>query len=116
MAAAMGYCFSVTKLDKPVSNFDGSIWVSRATAFAQAARISAPRIRSLLIGIIAVNDIDYVLRNDTIYLDVHGRGEAIDRHAWRRLLSAAHPVREPMTIRPKVDDRSIGPVRVQSAW
>jgi hypothetical protein len=77
--------------------------------------MSAPRIRSLLIGVIATNDVDYILRNDTIYLDVHGRSVAINRHAWRALLNGA-PGREPVALPMQVNDRSIGHVKTQSAW
>jgi hypothetical protein len=114
LVAAMAFVFTCKKTETMTSRYDGSWWLSKATAFANDARMSAPRIRSVLIGIIATNDVPYILSNSDIFLDVYSHGEPIDRHAWRRLLSG--PVGAPTALRPKVDDRSIGHVRQASAW
>jgi hypothetical protein len=115
MVAAMGYCFSVTATRMPTTRFDGSYWTARATEFANSARMFCPRIRSVLIGIIATNDVDFHLSNSDLYLDPHGRGRAVDRSAWRALLNGA-PLREPTPIERKVSDASVGFVRQASAW
>jgi hypothetical protein len=117
MTAARGYCFSVAKSEKPTTRYDGGWWLSRATEFANIARISVPRIRSLLVGIIATNDVPYVLNNGEIYLDTFGRGKPIDRTAWRRLLDdGGEPVREPVPIRPRQPDFSIGMRNLIPSW
>lgn len=117
MVAAMAFCFSVAKTDTPNSKHDGSWWTNRAEDFSNKARISAPRIRSLLIGIIATNDTPYALSNSDIWLDPWGsRGTVpIDRTAWRALLRGS-PIREPVKIEPKVKDDTIGGVRQLNTW
>jgi hypothetical protein len=115
LVAAMGYCFSVAKSEKPTTRYGGDHWITAATAFANSARIPAPRIRSVLIGIIACHDVNYTLSNSDLYLDTFGRGAPISREAWRRLLNGA-PVREPMAVREKQLDGSIGMRKQIPSW
>jgi hypothetical protein len=119
MVAAMAYCYSVTKRATPESRYGGDWWVSRASEFANGARIFCPRIRSLLVGIVATNDIDFALSNSDIWLNPFGGtgGAAIDRMQWRKLLDGA-PLREPIVIEPKFKDFGIGGVKMQgvNAW
>jgi hypothetical protein len=115
LVAAMAFAFTCTKTDKAVSKYDGSWWLGRVEAFSRDARLGAPRIRSLLIGIIATNDVPYVLSNKDVYLDPYGRGAPISRDSWRRLLDGA-PVREPMVVRQQQVDRTIGHVNQIPSW
>jgi hypothetical protein len=114
MVAAMGYCFSVKKTGTPTTRYDAGWWLSRATEFQNSARLSG-RIRSVLLAVIATNDVDYTLSNSDLFLDVFGRGKAIDRGAWRKLLAGA-PVREPTPGKPPFSDGSIGHVKVGGVW
>jgi hypothetical protein len=114
LVAAMAFVFTCKKTETATSKFDGSVWIARATDFSRDARLGAPRIRSLLIGIIATNDVPYVLSNNDIYLDSYGRGAPISRDSWRKLLSGG-PLREPMAVREKQLDGSIGYRKILAA-
>jgi hypothetical protein len=107
MIAAMAFVFTCRKTSESTTRFDGSWWNARAVALASEAQLGAPRIRSVLLGIVATNDVPYVLSNNDLYLDAYGRGAPISRDAWRKLLSGA-PVREPQVVREKQLDHSIG--------
>jgi hypothetical protein len=118
LVAAMAYVFTCRKTDAPTTKFDGSWWIDRATSFAVDARLHAPRIRSVLLGVIATHDVPYVVANDKIYLDAFGRGKMIDRTAWRKLLpgGGGEPVREPLPTRPPQLDGSIGFINQIPSW
>jgi hypothetical protein len=103
----MAFVFQCRKTSEPTTRYDGSWWNARAIAFANEARLEAPRIRSVLLGIVATNDVPFMLCNHDLYLDTYGRGAPISRDAWRKLLSGA-PVREPQVVREKQLDHSIG--------
>ena len=115
LVAAMAFVFTCAKTETPTTKFDGGYWIARATEFMNSARLSAPRIRSVLIGIVACHDVPFILDNSSIYLDTFGRGKPISRGAWRRLLAGA-PVREPMVVNKKELDGSIGVQRQISSW
>jgi hypothetical protein len=117
MTAAMAYAMSLTKVDVPITRYDGDWWIARAEEFASRARIFVPRIRSLLVAVIASNDSKWVLDNGIIFLNPYVSGPTIDRGAWKKLLSEATPLREPEKLDRKLD-LSIGGIRVQgvNAW
>jgi hypothetical protein len=114
MVAAMGYIFTVKKTEKPTTRYDGAWWLSRATEFQNKARLTG-RIRSVLLAVIATNDVSFTLSNSDLFLDVFGRGAPVDRSAWRKLLTGA-PVREPTVINKPPLDESIGHVKVGGVW
>jgi hypothetical protein len=117
MIGAMGYCFTCRKTATRTTDYDSTWWTARAMEFVNSAHMHVPRIRSLLLGIIAVNDVPYILNNNELYLNPFGRGQQIDRTAWRRLLAdGGEPVREPTPGKPPFSDGSIGPVNVSGVW
>jgi hypothetical protein len=107
LRAAMGFVFTLARTEVPMVRYDGSWWTAEAMRWANSARMSCPRIRSVLIGVIASNDVPYCLDNSQLFLDPHGRGKAINPNAWRKLLAGA-ALREPVPRVKAVDDRSIG--------
>jgi hypothetical protein len=115
LRAAMAYGFSMSKTTAPNSRYDGDFWIARATEFANSSRMSAPRIRSVLIGVIACNDIPFCVSNNDLYLDTLGRGAPIDRSKWKLLLRG-DPLPEPAKVPEKMFDGGIGFVKVQGVW
>jgi hypothetical protein len=103
---SLAYVWSLTVTKEPVTKFAGSWWIDQATAWCSTARLSG-RPRTLLPGII-VSDAPFMLSNDSFFFDpFRSKGTAVDRNAWRKLLSGGE-LRAATPVKQIVDDRSIG--------
>lgn len=104
----------MTQTTTPTVKYQGSWWLSKANMWISNAQIRG-RVRTLVPAIIATGSVAFALDHSVIYLDPHrARGTAVDRTSWRRILAGgdllqATPVKT-------VDNKSVGHVKLASAW
>jgi hypothetical protein len=110
---ALAFVWSLTVTKQPTIAYSGPWWTGAAATWCSNARLSGTP-RTLLPALI-VSDVPYVLDHSILFVDpFRSKGTAVDRGAWRKLLPggdlrAATPIN-------KIDDRSIGAVKVGGAW
>ena len=111
---SLAYVFSLAVTREPTVKYQGSWWHSEANMWASNTRLRG-KVRTLIPAIIATGSIPFALDHSVIYLDPHrARGTRVDCTSWKRVLAGADLLQA--TPIKQIDDRSVGHVRVQSAW